>query len=189
MSTKATERLNDISICGKKLVRDCPTRWSSTFLVIERLLQVRSSLATVLRELELDDLATSDWKHLENIYTLLKPFAQYTSLVSGEEFTTLSSIIPVVTELSLHLEEVCCSFLFNMADLVNTPLQMKKNPDVSEAVSVLLVNLKQGNTSRCVTSKKSYVCYRWYNLTSEGCLLVARDLLFHDCTIIIINAH
>ena len=144
MSTKATERL--ISLCGKKLVRDCPTRWSSTFLVIERLLQVRSSLTTVLRELELDDLATSDWKHLENIYTLLEPFAQYTSLVSGEEFTTLSSIIPVVTELSLHLEAVCCTSLcviIKCSDLVNTPLQMKKLPDVSEAASVLLANLKQ----------------------------------------------
>ena len=104
MSTKATERL--ITLCRKKLVKDCPTRWSSTFLVIERLLQVRSSLSIVLNELEWDNLATSDWKHLENIYTLLKPFAQYTSLVSGEEYTTLSSIIPVVTELSLHLEEV-----------------------------------------------------------------------------------
>lgn len=105
MSTKATEKL--ISLCRKKLLKDCPTRWSSTFLVIERLLQVRSSLSTVLNELEWDDLPTSDWKQLENIYTLLKPFAQYTSLVSGEEYTTLSSIIPVVTELSLHLEEVC----------------------------------------------------------------------------------
>lgn len=39
MSTKATEKL--ISPSRKKLLKDCPTRWSSTFLVIERLLQVR----------------------------------------------------------------------------------------------------------------------------------------------------
>ena len=72
---------------------------------------MKSSLTTVLQELEWDNLATSDWKHLENLHSLLKPFAQYTSLVSGEEYTTLSSIIPVVIELLLHLEEVCCSFL------------------------------------------------------------------------------
>ena len=142
MSTKATERL--ISLCRKKLVRDCPTWWSSTFLVIERLLQVKSSLTTVLQGLEWDNLATSDWKHLENLHSLLKAFAQYTSLVSGEEYTTLSSIIPVVTELSLHLEEVCSAFYdyVTVCDLVHMPLQMKKIPDISEAASVLLMNLK-----------------------------------------------
>ena len=31
-STKATEKL--ISLAGMKLVRDCPTRWSLTFLMI-----------------------------------------------------------------------------------------------------------------------------------------------------------
>lgn len=39
-SAKATEKL--ITERGKKLVRDCPTRWSSTYLLIERLLKVRS---------------------------------------------------------------------------------------------------------------------------------------------------
>ena len=106
-STKVTERL--VSLCQKKLIRDCPTRWSSTYLVIERLLQVRLPLTTVLQEVEWDNLATSDWKHLENVHRLLKPFAQYTSLVSGEEYVTISSIIPVLMELTLHLEEVCWS--------------------------------------------------------------------------------
>lgn len=43
---KATEKL--IAKCGKKLVQDCPTRWSSTYLLIERLLAVRSLLTEVL---------------------------------------------------------------------------------------------------------------------------------------------
>ena len=37
-STKATERL--INACGKKLLKNCPTRWNSSFLMIERLLNV-----------------------------------------------------------------------------------------------------------------------------------------------------
>lgn len=64
-STKATEWL--ISLCGKKLIRDCPTRWSSTFLLIEHVLEVKASLITVLEELEWDSLATSEWKILEGI--------------------------------------------------------------------------------------------------------------------------
>ena len=45
-STKATEKL--ISLCGKNLVSDCPTRWSSTYLLLERLLGVRNAGNIVL---------------------------------------------------------------------------------------------------------------------------------------------
>ena len=41
-STKATERL--IALSGKKLVGDCPTRWSSTYLLVLQMLQVRTLL-------------------------------------------------------------------------------------------------------------------------------------------------
>ena len=103
-STMATEML--ISISGKKLLRDCPTRWSSTYL--DRLFSVKTALGRVLQELEWDDLAISEWKSLEALRDLLHPFAQYTSLVSGEDFTTISAVLPVVMDLNLHLEEVCC---------------------------------------------------------------------------------
>ena len=106
MLTRATERL--VSLCGRKLIKDCPTRWSSTYLVIERLLQVKSALATVLQQLGWDNLPTSDWKQLEKVYKLLTPFA---SLISGEEYVTLPSVIPVVMELSPYLEEVNMSFI------------------------------------------------------------------------------
>ena len=49
---------------------------------------------------------TSEWRTLENLHLLLKPFAQYTSLVSGKEYTTISSIIPIVMKINLHLEEM-----------------------------------------------------------------------------------
>ena len=77
----------------------------------------------VLDELEWDNLPTSDWKMLKNICTLLRPFADYTSLVSGEEYTTISAVIPVIMELNLHLEEM-------------------KKVELSKAASVLLTDLK-----------------------------------------------
>ena len=103
-SAKATEKL--IAKCGKKLVRDCPTRWSSTYLLIDRLLTVRNSLTEVLQELEWDDLATSEWKSLEAVRNLLRPFAQFTSLVQGEDYTTISAVIPAIMDINLHLEEL-----------------------------------------------------------------------------------
>ena len=110
-STKATEKL--IGLCQKKLVRAVPTRWSSTFLVIERLLVVKESLSVVLEELGWDNLPTSVWRTLASIKALLQPFAQFTSLLSGEEFITLSSVIPAIMDLNLHLEEVGVVFVWS----------------------------------------------------------------------------
>lgn len=45
--------------------------------MIERVLAVRVPLSRVLDELEWDNLAVSEWKTLENILNLLKPFVQY----------------------------------------------------------------------------------------------------------------
>lgn len=103
-STKATERL--IQLCGKKLLKECRTRWSSTYLLLQRLIELREPLTVVLRELEWDDLAASEWRILMLIWSLLQPFAEFTTLVSGENFTTISSIIPTIMELNIHLEEV-----------------------------------------------------------------------------------
>ena len=103
-STKATEKL--IALSGKKLVSDSPTRWSSTYLLVSWMIEVRAALTEVLKEMELDNLATSEWKLLESICELLHPFAQYTSLLSVEEYTTISAVVPAIMELELHFDEM-----------------------------------------------------------------------------------
>ena len=57
-SCKATESL--IRLSGKKLMADCPTRWSSTFLMISRLLLVQVELTKVVEELGWDNLQNSE---------------------------------------------------------------------------------------------------------------------------------
>lgn len=93
-SSKATEKL--ILLCGKKVIGNCPTRWSSSFLMIERLLDIKGALSSVLEEQGWDNLATSEWKILGHIRDMLKSLSQYTSLVSGEDYTTISSVIPII---------------------------------------------------------------------------------------------
>ena len=105
LSTKATEQL--ISLSGKKLTKDCPIRWSSTFLMVNRMLEVRNHLKVVLEEQGWDDFAASEWRMLQNVVNLLQPFAKFTSLLSGDEFTTLSCVVPAIMDLNIHLEEVC----------------------------------------------------------------------------------
>ena len=36
----------------------------------------------------------------------MKPFAHYTTLTGAEEITTVSTVIPVILELCIHLEEM-----------------------------------------------------------------------------------
>ena len=51
-------------------------------------------------------LPNSEWKTLENYKALLDPFARYTQLASSESCTSISSIIPIVMELGMHLKEM-----------------------------------------------------------------------------------
>lgn len=93
-----------IELSGKKLVSNCPTIWSSSYLLIERLLQLKPYLSEILAELEWDNLQNSDYKALENIRDLLEPFAKYTQLASAEDVSTISMVIPIIMELNLHLD-------------------------------------------------------------------------------------
>ena len=109
-STKATVKL--IKKSGKKLINACPTRWSSTFLMISRLIEVKSFLVAVCEELgwNAQTLSNLQWRQFETTEKLLKPFAQYTTLTSGEERTTISLVIPVLLELEMHLQDEVCKY-------------------------------------------------------------------------------
>ena len=104
-STKATECL--ITLSGKKLTKDCPIRWNSKNFMVNRMLEVKNHLKVVLEEQGWDDLAASEWKMLQSIVNLLQPFARLSSLLSGDEYTTLFCVVPAIVDLNIHLEEVC----------------------------------------------------------------------------------
>lgn len=66
-------------------------------------------------------MLTSEWKMLEAIRNFLHPFAIFTSL----EYTTISTVIPSVMDLNLHLDE------------------MSRNSEVSAAATKLQSELKR----------------------------------------------
>ena len=103
-SSKATEMLKKLA--KVKLIGDCPTRWSSTFLLLQQLLRVKRHLELVLSKLGWDGLQATQWKTIENVVELLKPFSEYTNLAGGENYTTVSTIVPIIMELGLHLDTV-----------------------------------------------------------------------------------
>ena len=67
---------------------------------------IDDDLKVVLDEQRWDDLATSEWRTLTNITNFLQPSAKFTSLLSGDDFTTLSCVVPAIMDMNMHLEEV-----------------------------------------------------------------------------------
>ena len=57
-------------------------------------------------------------ENAENISVLLHPFAKFTSLLSGDELTTLLCVIPAIMDVNIHLAEdgnlllVCCCLYY-----------------------------------------------------------------------------
>lgn len=94
-----------IKLSGKKLLSDVSTRWSSNYLVMNDMYNLRKPINDVCEELEWDSLSYTDWALLKNIVDLLEPFASLTQLVSGDKYVTFSSVVPSLENLKLHLEE------------------------------------------------------------------------------------
>ena len=74
--------------------------------MIEHLLNVQDPLTKVLQDIEWDNLAASEWKSLHALKPLLQTLAEFTSLLSGDEFTTISCALPTIMDLNLHFEEM-----------------------------------------------------------------------------------
>ncbi|KAJ8892533.1 hypothetical protein PR048_005114 [Dryococelus australis] len=56
-----------------QLVQDEPTRWDSTYLTVERLLEQRRAITWLFPDLNLQtDLSSQDWNLLEQVYSSLR---------------------------------------------------------------------------------------------------------------------
>ncbi|XP_029959965.1 zinc finger BED domain-containing protein 4-like isoform X2 [Salarias fasciatus] len=101
-SSVATQRILDE--CGLIVVNDCPTRWSSTFNMIERLLKVKESLCKVANEMGWDSLLSSEWQKLKSLHELLLLFAEHTQTLQSDTMS-MSLIVPAVLDLVSHLAD------------------------------------------------------------------------------------
>lgn len=68
-SSVATEQLLQLS--GLTLIKDCPTRWSSTYLMITCLIDAKDSLTQVADRMGWDCLLPSEWQRQTTLKDLL----------------------------------------------------------------------------------------------------------------------
>ncbi|CAB1425009.1 unnamed protein product, partial [Pleuronectes platessa] len=84
-SSVATKRL--LQLCGLTLVKDCLTRWSSSYQMISRLLEVKDSTVRVADGM--------DWDF---------PQPKHTKMLQSDSMS-LSLVVPALLDLSAHLSQ------------------------------------------------------------------------------------
>jgi hypothetical protein len=127
-----------------RMVGDISIRWNSTYDMVLRAMRLRIPLRNwldeqVLMEPGLDRLALStlDWKKLKYLIILLRPFAEYTSLIGNTRDATINHTWNVYNALFDHLDIIQDQFRHK---------DLEKNPWISEfitAVEIGTVKLKE----------------------------------------------
>ncbi|XP_067246832.1 zinc finger BED domain-containing protein 4-like [Chanodichthys erythropterus] len=125
-SSVATERL--LQMCQLTLIKDCPTRWSSTYQMISRLLQIKDSVVQVADGMSWDYLLSSEWHKLSALRDLLIPFAEHTQLLQSDT-QSLSLVVPAILDLQGHLSEFPHAQGSSFKDLASLAIKMKANMD------------------------------------------------------------
>ena len=87
---------------GKNVVSDCSTRWNSTFLMAKRLLEIKNHVNDLLGEAGIDTLVASEWAKLDEMASLLEPFAFHTDILQTD-YQSMSYILPSLLDLECHL--------------------------------------------------------------------------------------
>jgi hypothetical protein len=108
------------------MVGDISIWWNSTYDIILRAMRLRIPLRNwldeqVLQEPDLERLALSnmDWKKLKYLIILLRPFAEYTSLIRNTRDATINHTWNIYNALFDHLDMIWDKF--HHKDLEKTP--------------------------------------------------------------------
>jgi len=72
--------------------------------MVQRLVEIRPHVEEVLKELKHDSLSNTEWSRLCDLHSLLTPFKEQTDSLQTDTLS-LSSVIPALLKLSLHLQD------------------------------------------------------------------------------------
>lgn len=77
----------DLNLPKKKLVQDVPTRYNSTFYLLQRLLEMKNAIVLYVTEHDLQTSTANEWKLVENVIRLLQPFEEYTKFLQLQSYS------------------------------------------------------------------------------------------------------
>ena len=93
-----------LGLSPKRLIQDEPTRWNTTFYMLQRLLELKVAITAAGAELDVPiELSSSNWTLAEKIVKILQIYEEATCEASGN-YSTAGVIIPVVNSIMCSLE-------------------------------------------------------------------------------------
>ncbi|KAI2644644.1 E3 SUMO-protein ligase ZBED1 [Labeo rohita] len=126
-SSVATERL--LEQCGLILIKDCETRWSSSFLMLSRLLEVKDHVTSVADTMGWDCLLPSEWQKVAILKDLLLPFAEHTKVLESDT-CCFSLVVPAILDLRSHLSDFSLAHARSYRDVATLAQKMSANMDL-----------------------------------------------------------
>ena len=80
-------------------LQDCPTRWGSSAKMVSRILEQEEAIRVVLSTDRKTSHLVPTWQDidvLQSIHQALSPLCNLTDILSGEDYVTVSAVIPLM---------------------------------------------------------------------------------------------
>ena len=95
-------------MCYLQVFQDVITRWNSTYDMIERVSEQHLAISAVLlqrRDLVHYEISPTEWRTIQDIVQVLRPFKIATQHLSGEKYPTISALGPLLHEIRRRIVE------------------------------------------------------------------------------------
>lgn len=98
------EKQDVLHLPKHELIQECITRWSSCYKMLERVLEQQQALYGVLMEKKEKHVRAllpdaGEWGIIEDLISVLEPFADATKALSGSKYSTISLLAPILYKL------------------------------------------------------------------------------------------
>ena len=100
------QKQQELNLKHHKLIGDVATRWGSTYLMMERILEQQRAICSVLaddRKYWHKMLTDQEFSCLENVASVLKPIYIFIDALSGEKHVTISAVRPLLSHITNSL--------------------------------------------------------------------------------------
>lgn len=146
-STTAKEKLNQMqqqmgAPC-KKLINEVPTRWNSTYHMLERMTEQKEAVWVSMASLKTDipPLTPEDFEIIEEMLRVLSPFDQATRELSEEKRVSGSKVIPFLKRIHIELQHQTSTLTKSAAQELAENLRKRITESITNMESLSVMTL------------------------------------------------